>query len=95
MCFSECTERKKGTNWANLAHFLIFLDFFSYIIEGSVCYLCICDRSYPRKLAFSYLEELGKEFNVSYGNEVDKPGLRPYAFVKFGTISLFFFCFSK
>ncbi|KAI8070478.1 Longin-like domain-containing protein [Gongronella butleri] len=56
-----------------------------YIIEGSVCYLCICDRSYPRKLAFSYLEELGKEFNVSYGNEVDKPGLRPYAFVKFDT----------
>lgn len=56
----------------------------SYIIEGSVCYLCICDQSYPRKLAFSYLEELVKEFNMSYGNEVDKPGLRPYAFVKFG-----------
>lgn len=56
----------------------------SYIIEGSVCYLCICEQSYPRKLAFSYLEELAKEFNMSYGNEVDKPGLRPYAFVKFG-----------
>ncbi|KAI7903215.1 Longin-like domain-containing protein [Cokeromyces recurvatus] len=56
---------------------------FHYIIEGSVCYLCICDKSYPRKLAFSYLEELAKEFNMSYGNEVDKPGLRPYAFVKF------------
>lgn len=56
----------------------------SYIIEGSVCYLCICDQSYPRKLAFSYLEELAKEFNMSYGNEVDKAGLRPYAFVKFG-----------
>ncbi|SAM01056.1 hypothetical protein [Absidia glauca] len=58
---------------------------FHYIIEGSVCYLCICDKSYPRKLAFSYLEELGKEFNMSYGNDVDKPGLRPYAFVKFDT----------
>ncbi|KAI8381596.1 Longin-like domain-containing protein [Radiomyces spectabilis] len=56
-----------------------------YIIEGSVCYLCICDKSYPRKLAFSYLEELAKEFNMSYGNEVEKPGLRPYAFVKFDT----------
>lgn len=56
----------------------------SYIIESSVCYLCICDQSYPRKLAFSYLEELAKEFNMSYGNEVEKPGLRPYAFVKFG-----------
>ncbi|CAO0791350.1 Longin-like domain-containing protein [Mucor lusitanicus] len=58
---------------------------FHYIIEGSVCYLCICEQSYPRKLAFSYLEELAKEFNMSYGNEVDKPGLRPYAFVKFDT----------
>ncbi|KAI8997238.1 Longin-like domain-containing protein [Pilobolus umbonatus] len=56
-----------------------------YIIEGNVCYLCICDQSYPRKLAFSYLEELAKEFNTSYGREVDKPGLRPYAFVKFDT----------
>ncbi|KAI7864773.1 Longin-like domain-containing protein [Spinellus fusiger] len=58
---------------------------FHYIIEGSVCYLCICDKSYPRKLAFSYLEELAKEFNMSYGNEVEKMGLRPYAFVKFDT----------
>lgn len=23
---------------------------------------------------------------MSYGNEVDKPGLRPYAFVKFGML---------
>ncbi|KAG2175508.1 hypothetical protein INT43_001155 [Umbelopsis isabellina] len=58
---------------------------FHYIIENGVCYLCICEKSYPRKLAFSYLEELAKEFNLSYGNEVDKPGLRPYAFVKFDT----------
>lgn len=58
----------------------------SYIIDGNACYLCICDKSYPRKLAFSYLEELVKEFNMSYGSEVDKPGLRPYAFVKFGML---------
>ncbi|CDS08532.1 Putative Vesicle transporter SEC22 [Lichtheimia ramosa] len=58
---------------------------FHYIIDGNACYLCICDKSYPRKLAFSYLEELVKEFNMSYGSEVDKPGLRPYAFVKFDT----------
>lgn len=58
----------------------------SYIIESNACYLCICDKSYPRKLAFSYLEELVKEFNMSYGSEVDKPSLRPYAFVKFGML---------
>jgi len=55
----------------------------SYLIEEDVCYLCICEKSYPRKLAFSYLEELAKEFQNSYGNDVKKPGLRPYAFVQF------------
>lgn len=56
----------------------------SYILENGICYLCVCDRSYPRKLAFSYLEELSKEFDASFGAEAQKPGLRPYAFIKFG-----------
>lgn len=73
----SCSNRYKHFHKANG-------NVFSYIIENGVCYLCICEKSYPRKLAFSYLEELAKEFNLSYGNEVDKPGLRPYAFVKFG-----------
>ena len=46
--------------------------------------MTICDRSYPRQLAFSYLEELAKEFFMSYGNDIKKKTLRPYAFVKFG-----------
>lgn len=45
--------------------------------------MCICDKSYPRKLAFSYLEELDKEFYTSYAQEIDRQGLRPYAFVEF------------
>ncbi|KAG0236570.1 SNAP receptor [Actinomortierella wolfii] len=58
---------------------------FHYIIDHGIVYLCICERNYPRKLAFSYLEDLSKEFFISYGNEFDRPGLRPYAFVKFDT----------
>ncbi len=54
-----------------------------YLIQEGICYLCICDRSYPRKLAFSYLEELAKEFDTSYGSEAQKQGIRPYAFVGF------------
>lgn len=82
-----CISVRCFRHWWRIAPALFLLTFpflSSYIIEGSVCYLCICDKSYPRKLAFSYLEELAKEFNMSYGNEADKPGLRPYAFVKFG-----------
>ncbi|WFD38705.1 SNAP receptor [Malassezia japonica] len=51
----------------------------------SVVYLTITDRSYPRKLAFSYLDELAKEFDTSYGSQVQQRNLRPYAFVGFDT----------
>ncbi|KAI9505639.1 SNAP receptor [Coemansia spiralis] len=56
-----------------------------YLLDKGVCYLCICDKSFPRKLAFSYLDELSKEFYMSYGSEVQKNNLRPYAFIKFDT----------
>ena len=57
--------------------------FTSYFIADNVIYLVIAEKSYPRKLAFSYLDELSKEFQTSYGAKVD--GVRkPYAFVGFG-----------
>ena len=46
-------------------------------------YLVITDKSYPRKLAFSYLDELSKEFWTSYGPKVEATR-KPYAFVGFG-----------
>ncbi|EJD00872.1 protein transport protein Sec22 [Fomitiporia mediterranea MF3/22] len=55
-----------------------------YMIADNVVYLTIADKSYPRKLAFSYLDELSKEFQNSYGTKVE--GVRkPYAFVGFDT----------
>jgi hypothetical protein len=38
----------------------------SYLILNGIVYLTIADKSYPRKLAFSYLDELSKEFERSY-----------------------------
>lgn len=55
---------------------------FHYYIEFGVCYLCICHKSYPKKLAFQYLEEIQKEFHIQYGQEMQRVA-RPYAFVKF------------
>ncbi|EKM59472.1 uncharacterized protein PHACADRAFT_249993 [Phanerochaete carnosa HHB-10118-sp] len=55
-----------------------------YLIADNVVYLVIADKSYPRKLAFSYLDELSKEFAVSYGAKVDTVR-KPYAFVGFDT----------
>ena len=48
-----------------------------------IIYMCICDSTYPRKLAFSYLDELSKEFSQSYGDKVQGAS-RPYAFMGFG-----------
>ncbi|KAG2151920.1 Longin-like domain-containing protein [Suillus cothurnatus] len=55
-----------------------------YLLADNVVYLTIADKSYPRKLAFSYLEELSKEFSVSYGPKVESVR-KPYAFVGFDT----------
>ncbi|KIM83810.1 hypothetical protein PILCRDRAFT_818837 [Piloderma croceum F 1598] len=55
-----------------------------YLIVDNVVYLTIADKSYPRKLAFSYLDELSKEFATSYGPKVEAVR-KPYAFVGFDT----------
>ncbi|KZS98092.1 putative SEC22-synaptobrevin [Sistotremastrum niveocremeum HHB9708] len=57
---------------------------FHYLIADNVVYLTIAEKSYPRKLAFLYLDELSKEFNQSYGAKVDTVR-KPYAFVGFDT----------
>jgi hypothetical protein len=59
----------------------------SYLIMNNVVYLTIADKSYPRKLAFSYLDELAKEFDQSHGAQVDSVR-KPYAFVGFGACLL-------
>ena len=36
---------------------------FHYVIEHeSICYLTLCDKGYPKRLAFLYLEEIHNEF---------------------------------
>ncbi|KAL9611260.1 MAG: hypothetical protein Q9167_004086 [Letrouitia subvulpina] len=57
-----------------------------YLISDSVCFLAICDRSYPRKLAFTYLSDLATEFTTTYqSSQYLSPTCRPYAFVEFDT----------
>lgn len=58
-----------------------------YMIEGSVVYVVVCDRKYPKKLAFKYLEEIRQEFENLYRGQVETEA-RPYAFIKFDTFIL-------
>ncbi|KAK5993680.1 Protein transport protein sec22 [Cladobotryum mycophilum] len=55
-----------------------------YLIDSDVIFLCICERSYPRKLAFTYLADLAREFTTTYtAQNIHNPSLRPYAFMEF------------
>ncbi|EEP78688.1 protein transport protein sec22 [Uncinocarpus reesii 1704] len=55
-----------------------------YIIKDDICFLCISDRSYPRKLAFAYLTDIANEFTTTYPpTQYLSSNLRPYAFVEF------------
>ncbi|TKA79434.1 hypothetical protein B0A49_01029 [Cryomyces minteri] len=57
-----------------------------YIIKNQVVFLCICDKSYPRKLAFTYLTDLCDEFNTTYiPEQYLSSTCRSYQFVEFDT----------
>ncbi|KAI2470296.1 snare-like protein [Annulohypoxylon bovei var. microspora] len=56
-----------------------------YLVDGEVVYICISERSYPRKLAFTYLSDLSAEFAQTYAHQLTSPSLRPYAFMEFDT----------
>jgi hypothetical protein len=48
--------------------------------------MTFCDKAYPRKLAYKFLEELKAEFLTINRNELKQKKLRPYAFQKFGIL---------
>jgi len=56
----------------------------SYLIDGAVCYLTLCNREYSKRLAFSYLENISQEFQQQYSRQVHTVS-RPYSFIEFDT----------
>lgn len=48
-----------------------------------MCYLVLCEGSFPKKLAFGYLEDLQAEFHEQHGKRVPTVS-RPYSFIEFG-----------
>ncbi|XP_049603889.1 vesicle-trafficking protein SEC22b-A [Syngnathus scovelli] len=57
---------------------------FHYLIADGVCYLSLCEPSFPKKIVFSYLEELHREFSDQYGRKISIV-TRPYSFIEFDT----------
>ncbi|KAF2471271.1 transport protein-like protein sec22 [Lindgomyces ingoldianus] len=59
---------------------------YHYLINDNLCFICICDRSYPRKLAFTYLSDISSEFTTIYTPaQYLSASCRPYGFVEFDT----------
>jgi len=66
---------------------------FHYMIENGICYLMLCDKNYPKRLAFLFLDEISREFvsslRIEHGDEwlreLETVG-RAYAFIKFDQI---------
>lgn len=53
------------------------------MIAQGVCYLLLSEASFPKKMAFAYLEDLHTEFFDQYGRRVPTV-TRPYSFIEFG-----------
>jgi vesicle transport protein SEC22 len=56
---------------------------FHIIMDEDAIYLALCDRAFSASVAFSYIEEVHREFQSVYGQRIASAD-RPYAFVEFG-----------
>jgi vesicle transport protein SEC22 len=55
----------------------------SFLVENGVVYIVLCESTYPRKLAFHYLQDIQKEFEKFDKTLIGKI-TKPDSFVKFG-----------
>lgn len=53
--------------------------------------MAVCEGSYPAVLVFSFLEELQREFTITFQSHDVQKARRPYSFVEFGKQSFFYF----
>ncbi|KAJ8554447.1 hypothetical protein K7X08_025125 [Anisodus acutangulus] len=58
---------------------------FNYMVENGICFLTLCESSYPRKLAFHYLQDLQQEFEKLDRSLADRV-TKPHTFIKLDTI---------
>lgn len=52
--------------------------------------MAVCEGSYPAVLVFSFLEELQREFTITFQSHDVQKARRPYSFVEFGKHFFYF-----
>uniref|UniRef100_A0A673T035 Vesicle-trafficking protein SEC22a n=1 Tax=Suricata suricatta TaxID=37032 RepID=A0A673T035_SURSU len=55
----------------------------NFISSLGVSYMMLCTENYPNVLAFSFLDELQKEFITTYNMRKTNTAVRPYCFIEF------------
>ena len=56
----------------------------SYVLNDNLTFIAITERSYPKRLALTYLEDVRTEFQNSYKrDDYLDPTVRPYAYAEF------------
>jgi SEC22 vesicle trafficking protein A/C len=60
--------------------------FFSFVKAVGVCFMAVCEATYPTILAFSFLDDIQREFMVAYQSKDVQRAKRPYSFIEFGKI---------
>ncbi|KAK2564849.1 Vesicle-trafficking protein SEC22a [Acropora cervicornis] len=48
-----------------------------------VCFMTVCERAYPAVLVFSFIEELQREFMVTFQSREVQQAKRPYSLIEF------------
>eukprot|EP01004_Peranema_trichophorum_P008121 NODE_6881_length_832_cov_78.338505_g6281_i0.p1 GENE.NODE_6881_length_832_cov_78.338505_g6281_i0~~NODE_6881_length_832_cov_78.338505_g6281_i0.p1 ORF type:complete len:233 (-),score=11.45 NODE_6881_length_832_cov_78.338505_g6281_i0:132-773(-) len=54
------------------------------LIQNGIIYMVFCEKAFSSNIAYSYLDDVSKEFEINHGKDVDRVE-RPYAFIKFDT----------
>jgi len=79
MIFKKLTDRSPSQCSIESGNYM-----FHYTISNGVCYLALAESSYPKRLMFTYLEDLATEFASQYLAQVPTV-VRPYYFIEFDT----------
>lgn len=61
-----------------------FIFHYSLALESGVCFLVMTEKSFSKRQAFSYLEDIQNEFLSQYGGHIPT-ARRPYCFIEFDT----------
>lgn len=83
----KCSPEQSKTSLKSLVYKNVDkMTFFfnSFTSSLGVGYLMVCTENYPNVLAFSFLDELQREFIVTYDTKRINSALRPFSFIEFG-----------